>query len=104
MSRATSDIFGSIGANFVATVDSGSIVQAALNGQQLTIGPDNRSVVVPSLPAGDSFIDLRVVFGPGEPDANIGVGAVTSGTVQAQVPPGQVLNQFPVGAIQLFGA
>jgi len=104
MSKALSDIFGSSGAEFVATIDSGSIVQATLNGRQLTLA-DNRSVVVdaPGLPAGDSTIDLRVVFGPGEPDANIGIGTVTSGTVQAQVPPGKILNQFPVGAIELFG-
>lgn len=104
MSRALSDIFGSTGATFVATIDSGSIVQATLNGRQLTLA-DNRSVVVdaPGMPAGDSFIDLRVVFGPGDPDANIGVGTVNSGTAQAQVPPRKVLNQFPVGAIKLFG-
>jgi hypothetical protein len=104
MSKALSNIFGSTGAMFVAVIDSGSIVQATLNGRQLTL-VNNRSVVVdaPGLPAGDSFIDLRVVFGPGEPDANIGLGTVTSGTVQVQVPPGKVLNQFPVGAIKLFG-
>lgn len=106
MSKALSDIFGSTGARFVATIDSGSIVQATLNGRQLILA-NNRSVVVdaPGLPAGDSIIDLRVVFGPGEPDANIGLGTVTpgTGTVQAQVPPGKVLNQFPVGAIKLFG-
>jgi hypothetical protein len=104
MSKALSDIFGSKQATFVATIDSGSIVQARLNGRELKL-ENNRSVVVdsPGLPAGDSVIDMRVVFGPGEPDANIGVGAVTSGTVQAQVPPGKVLNQFPVGAIKLFG-
>jgi hypothetical protein len=103
MSKALADIFGSTGTNFVAQIDSGSIVQATLKGQILAAGPDNQSVVVPSLPAGDSIIDLRVVFGPGDPDANIGVGAVTSGAVQAQVPPGRVLNQFSVGAIKLFG-
>jgi hypothetical protein len=104
MSKALSDIFGSTQSTFVATIDSGSIVQATLNGRQLTLA-DNRSVVVdlPGLPAGDSVIDLRVVFGPGEPDANIGVGAVKSGRAQAQVPPGRILNQFPVGAIKLFG-
>ena len=104
MSKETSDIFGSTGATFVATLDSGSIVQATLNGRQLRLA-NNRSVVVdaPGLPAGDSIIDLRVVFAPGDPDANIGVGEVTSGAAQAQVPPGQVLNQFPVGAINLFG-
>jgi hypothetical protein len=104
MSKALSDIFGSTQSTFVATIDSGSIVQATLNGRQLTLA-DNQSVVVdpPGLPAGDSVIDLRVVFGPGEPDANIGVGTVTTGRVQSQVPPGKVLNQFPVGAIKLFG-
>jgi hypothetical protein len=69
MSKADSDIFGGTGANFIATIDSGSIVQATLNGQTLTIGADNRSVAIPSLPAGDSFVDLRVVFAPGDPDA-----------------------------------
>jgi len=104
MSKALSNIFGSTQSTFIATIDSGSIVQATLDGRQLTLA-DNRSVVVgpPGLPVGDSVIDLRVVFGPGEPDANIGIGAVTSGRVQAQVPPGKVLNQFPVGAIKLFG-
>ena len=103
MSQASADIVGSVGASFVATLDSGTIVQATLGGQNLPIGADNRSVTVTNLAAGDSTIRLAMVFAPGEPDANIGVGAVTAGNAHAHVPPAIVLNTHVADVIELFG-
>jgi len=103
MSRASADIVGSVGASFVATIDSGSIVQASLGGQNLQIGADSRSVTVPNLAAGDSTIQLALVFAPGDPNANIGVGAVTTGPAQAQVPPGIILNTNVAEFMEPFG-
>jgi len=109
MPQANADIVGKAGSNFIATLDSGAIVQAqlAVVGQApltLAIGADQQSVTVPSLPAGDSTIWLALVWAPGVPNANIGVGTVTSGNAQAQNPPGIVYDNNPVGVIQLFGS
>ena len=103
MSRASADIVGSVGASFVATIDSGTIVQATLGGQNLQVGADNRSVTVTNLAAGDSTIQLALVFDPGDPDANIGVGSVTAGTAKAHTPPGVILNTHVADVIELFG-
>lgn len=103
MSRASADIVGSVGALFVAKIDSGTIVQATLGGQNLQIGSDNRSVTITSLVAGDSNIQLALVFAPGDPHANITVGSVTTGTAQAHDPPGVILNTHVADVIELFG-
>jgi|SRR5580704_3162208 hypothetical protein len=108
MSQATADLVGAVGSNFIATIDAGTIVQAQLGvvGQavvMLAIGADKRSVIVPNLPAGDSTIWLAIVWAPGEPNANIGVGAVTSGNVRAANPPRIVYDNNPVGVIEMFG-
>ena len=104
MSQASADISGSVGADFVATIDSGTIVQAMIGGQAATIGADNRSVTVTGLAAGDSVIELALEFAPGDPDANIGVGAVTSGHAQAHNPPGIISSTHVADVIELFGA
>jgi hypothetical protein len=103
MSRASADIIGSVGANFVATIDSGTITEAKIGTQDVPIGADNRSVTVANLAAGDSAIRLAVVFAPGDADANVGVGAVTSGDAKAQTPPGIIPNTLLADVINLFG-
>jgi len=103
MSQASADIIGSVGASFVARIDSGAIVQATLGGQNLQIGADSRSVTVPALAAGDSTIQLALVFAPGDLDANIGVGAVMTGNAQAHTPPGVIPNTHVADVIELFG-
>ena len=109
MSQATADIAGKTGSNFVATLDASSIVQAQLSvvGQSpvtLSIGADKRSITVPSLPSGDSTIWLAVVFAPGEPNATIGVGTVTSGSATAHNPPGIIYDNSAWGVIELYGS
>jgi len=103
MSKASADIVGSVGATFVATIDSGTIVQATLGGQNLPMGADKRSVTVTNLAAGDSTIQLGLVFDPGDPNAKIGVGSVTTGKAQAHVPPGEILSTHVADVIDLFG-
>ena len=113
MSKALSDIFGSKGAKFIATLDSGTIATGATTpklmpaGTVLTVGADKRSISVDDLPAGDSFIDLRIVFAPGEPDANIGATPITPAAGQAgaaQANPARTIpNNSPAGSIDLFG-
>jgi hypothetical protein len=97
MSLESSDIFGAVGSSFVVEIDSGAIIQATLGGIHLNVGADERSVTVPSLPAGDSHIDLAVAFGPGDTDANIAVSGATLNR------PKQLSNRFPATTISLFG-
>jgi hypothetical protein len=108
MSKSTASIVGTTGASFTATLDSGKIQQAHLGviGQpliMLQVGADSQSVIVPSLPAGDSTVWLAIVWAPGDPNANVGVTAVTSGQVIAPPPPGVVYDNNPSGAIEMFG-
>jgi hypothetical protein len=108
MSKSTADISGKTASSFVATIDSGTIVQAQLGivGQpmvMLSVGADKRSVTVPNLPSGNSTIWLAMIWAPGEPNANIGIGTVISGSVKAHNPPGVVYDNSPVGAIEMFG-
>jgi len=107
--QATADISGKTGSNFVATLDASAIVQAQLTvvGKSpitLSIGADKRSITVPSLPAGDSTIWLALIFAPGEPNANIGVGTVTSGSAVPHNPPGIIYDNNAWGVIELFGS
>lgn len=109
MSLARADISGKTGSNFVATVSSSSIVQAQLSviGKSpvtLSIGADKRSITVPDLPAGDSTIWIALIFAPGEPNATIGVGTVTSGSATPHNPPGIIYDNNAWGVIELFGS
>ncbi len=108
------NITGSTGAKFVVTNDSGTKLQATLHipgsGAADTPLPyTDRSVTLnlaTGLPAGPSVIRLAIDFAPGEPNANIGVGAVSSGNATASIPPGVIyddgLHSFAV--ITLLGA
>jgi len=109
------NISGSIGSQFVATIDSGQIVQAKLHipgtdaNQDIDLPFTDQTVTVKpagGLPAGPSSIRLAIVFAPGDPNAKIGVGTVTSGTAQASNPPGILFNDqvHASGVITLLGA
>ena len=109
MSQATAHISGKTGSNFVATLDASKVVRAQLSvvGKSpidLSIGADAQSINVPSLPAGDSTIWLALIFGPGEPNATIGVGTVTSGSATPRDPPGIIYDNNAWGAIKLYGS
>jgi len=108
------NIAGSIGSKFVVTIDSGTILQATLHlpgsgtaDTPLPYTDQSVTVNIPTgLPAGPSLIRLAIDFAPGEANAHIGVGAVSSGSATASKPPGVIyddgLHSFAV--ITLFGA
>jgi hypothetical protein len=109
MSLATSDIHGTTGAKFTITIDAATIVKAFLEaGSQpkvaLTVGASGREVTVPSLPAGDSIVRLDLVWAPGDTDATIDVGTVTTGTVKAAAAKGIITAGDTPGVVELFGA
>jgi len=108
MSKATADIAGTNGANFTCTIDAGTILSAYLEIPNLPIvsleiGDDEREVTVTSLPKGQSWIRLDIVWAPGDDDANIGVGTVSSGTAAAATPVHTLDAGNTPGYIELFG-
>lgn len=108
MSEATADIVGTTGAAFTATINSGSIDAAYLEVPSqpvtsLVVGDDNLSVSIKSLPAGQSWIRLDIEWAPGDSNATIDVGTVTSGTVNAANPKHRIDDGDLPGWIELFG-
>jgi len=108
MSEVTADIVGTIGAKFTLTVSSGTVTTAFLKvtgapDVQLTVGGAGREITVPNLPAGDSKVRLDIVWAPGDTDAVIDVGSVTSGTVTAADPKGTLDAGKTPGFMELFG-
>jgi hypothetical protein len=69
----------------------------------LSISGDDREVLVPSLPQGQSWVRLDLVWAPGDEDATIDVGTVTSGTVHAAMGKGRVTVGDTPGYIELWG-
>jgi hypothetical protein len=108
MPEDTADIVGTTGANFTLTIDATTITSAFLlvTGQAdtpLTIAPNGREVTVPSLPAGDSIVRLDLFWVPGDPDATIDVGTVTSGEAEAAESKGRIDAGETPGFPALFG-
>ena len=108
MSEATADIVGTTGAEFTATIDSGSIDAAYLEVTNqgvipLAVGGDNLSVTIKSLPSGESWVRLDIEWAPGDPNATIDVASVTSGTVAAANPKHRINDGDIPGWIELFG-
>lgn len=108
MSEAEADIVGTTGGNFTFTIDAGMILSAYLEVPNqpivaLAIGGDDREVTVPNLPAGDSLVRLDLVWAPGDHNANIDVGTVTSGTIKAASPKHYIEDGETPGYVQLFG-
>jgi hypothetical protein len=108
MSQTTADIIGTNGASFTFTISSATITNAAplVNNQQgpaLTVGGNGREVTIPSLAAGETWIELDLVFAPGDGDAEIDVGTVTSGTVNAATPKHTLDAGKTPGLVELFG-
>jgi hypothetical protein len=108
MSEATADIVGTTGANFAITVTSGTVTTAFLKVQgkadvPLTVGPGGQAVTVPSLTSGDSKVRLDIVWAPGDVDAVIDVGNVSSGSATAATPKGTLEAGKTPGFVDLFG-
>lgn len=108
MSQATADIVGTSNANFTITIDSATILSAYLEvaGQPvvaLAIGADEREVTIPSLQAGESWVRLDIVWAPGDSNATIDVGTVTSGAANAANPKHTLDDGNTPGYIELFG-
>lgn len=108
MSQATADIVGTTGANFTATIDSGTILSAYLevSGQPviaLAIGANNSEVTISNLPAGESWVRLDIAWAPGDANATIDVGTVTAGTVSPANPKHTLDDGNTPGYIELFG-
>lgn len=108
MSQATADIVGTTSAAFTATITSGAIQSAYLEVTNqpvisLAVSGNNQAVTIASLPNGESWIRLDIVWGPGDSNALIGVGSVTSGTVAAASPNHRIDDGDDPGYIELYG-
>jgi hypothetical protein len=108
MSQATADIVGTKGASFTFTIDAGTILSAYLEVPNqpivaLTIGGNDREVTVPNLPADDSTVRLDLVWAPGDSNATIDVGTVTTGTVTPANPKHTIDDGETPGYVELFG-
>ncbi len=108
MSEARADIVGTKRSNFTITIDAATIMSAYLEVPNqpivsLQIGGNDREVTVPNLPDGDSVVRLDLVWAPGDPDATIDVGTVTSGTVKAAQSKGTIHDGDTPGYVELFG-
>jgi hypothetical protein len=106
MSIVSSDIHGKAGVAFKFNISAASIARARLqvDGQpdlELTVsGDDKRIVAVPSLPPDTSFVELALVWAPGDPDAIIDV---ESGPVEAANPKHTIRAGKLPGFVELFG-
>jgi len=108
LSQATADIVGTTGAKFRLKVSSGTVTSAFLKvigtpDVSLTIDTSGREISIPNLSAGDAKVRLDIVWAPGDPDADIDVGSVTSGTVTAANPKGALDAGKTPGFAKLFG-
>jgi hypothetical protein len=108
MSQATADIIGTTGAAFHATISAGLIQSAYLEVTNqplvsLAISGNEQEVTVVNLPAGQSWIRLDLVWAPGDSNAAIDVGSVTSGVVSAAAPNHRIDDGDDPGYIELFG-
>ncbi len=104
----SADILGTRGANFTCTIDAATILSAYLEVPNqpivsLTISGSNREITVPSLPAGQSWVRLDLVWAPGDSDATIDIGTVSSGTVSTPPAKGTITDGDTPGYIELLG-
>lgn len=108
MPEGTADIVGTQNANFTFTLSAATITSASLQlpdntNVDLPVSGSGREVTVPKLPAGDSLVTLGLIWAPGDPNAIIDVGTVTSGTVAAANPKHRINAGEIPGFVQLFG-
>lgn len=108
MSQATADIVGTTGAKFTITIDAATIASAYLEVPNqpvvaLAIGGNDRQVTVASLPAGESWVRLDLVWAPGDSNATIDVGTVATGAATAANPKHTLDDGNTPGYVELFG-
>jgi hypothetical protein len=108
MSESTADIVGSTGSNFAVRIDAATILSAYLEvtnqpNVSLAISGDHREITVPNLPAGQSWVRLDLVWAPGDPNATIDVGTVSTGTAVAANPKHTLDDGETPGYVELFG-
>jgi hypothetical protein len=109
MSQATSNISGPTGASFTIIISAGRIELASLHVvnqevKTLEVGASFQQVTVPSLPNGDSLVQLVMqLWRPGEPNAIVDVGPGTPATVTAPDPKARIDDGSMFGFVKLFG-
>jgi hypothetical protein len=106
MSQATADIVGTKAANFTFTISAATVTNAAflLNNQPGASLPlSGNEVTIQKLAAGESWVQLDLVWATGDPNAVIDVGTVTSGTVNAANPKHTLDRGKTPGFVELFG-
>jgi hypothetical protein len=103
MPEETADIIASVGVKFSVNVSSGSIRDAKIGDTELTLGADSKSFTIDSAAAGDTSVDLTMIFAHGEPNAVISVGTVFSGTAKSAPAPGTLRNTEVDGTVLIFG-
>lgn len=108
MSQATADIVGTTGAKFTITVSSGTVTSAFLKVRgtpdvPLSIDTSGHEISIPNLSTADSKVRLDIVWAPGDQDAVIDVGFVTTGTVTPANPKGTLDAGKTPGFAKLFG-
>ena len=106
MSQATADIVGTKQANFTFTLSAATITNAAplvgnQPGQPLPFS--GREVTIQNLPSGELWVELDLIWAPGDGDAVIDIGTVTSGTVNAANPKHTLDAGKTPGFVELFG-
>jgi hypothetical protein len=104
----SADIVGTKGANFTCTINAATILSAYLEVPNqpivaLTIAGSNREVTVPNLPAGQSWVRLDLVWAPGDSNATIDVGTVTTGSATAANPKHTIDDGDTPGYVELLG-
>jgi len=109
MSQSTADIFGTVGAAFNCKISSGTILSAYLEVPNqpivsLSILGSDREVAIQSLPAGQSWVRLDLVWAPVDSDAIVDVGTVTTGSVQTAAAKGTITDGETPGYVELWGA
>jgi hypothetical protein len=102
MSKDTADVVAPSGSQFTLTVSSGNVRHAKLESasqadQDLAV--NSNVVTVPSVPAGDSQVELQIIFAPEDPDATISASAPAT----AVDPPPTIESANPIAYVALFG-
>jgi hypothetical protein len=106
MSQDTADIVGSTKAQFTLTVSAGNVRKAKLeaaNQPDESLAVAGNVITIPVLPAGDSQVELQIVWAPGDTGAMIDVGTVTTGTATAADPKPTIESSSPIAFVELFG-
>jgi hypothetical protein len=110
MPLADSDFNGPTGDTFTLAISAGRIFRASLhivnqNDTTLAVSGGDQQVTVPSLPAGDSLIQLIMKpWFPGEPNATVSFVPGSSGHMAATGPNPRIDDGSMFGSVNLFGS